>query len=226
MPQTANRGYEFEQPSDPEPGRTLTGGAAGTSPILAEQVDADVNNIVAVMIGDLNDRLTVVEAAVAATRWREIASDTAGAGGFTVAVPAGYERLRLTLVGDLTGQGQVNLRINGDTGANYVRGFLAWDAAGAQDFPEYNGATTAVKVAEWSSVESNKVVVDIEPTDGSMNPSFRAYSTQVATGGDTTHRAEFGWGKYLGDVVVSSVTVVAGTTDFATVRWWLEGYLA
>lgn len=44
MPQTPIYGFEFEDP-DEQPGRTLSGGSAGLDPILAEQLEAELQRI-------------------------------------------------------------------------------------------------------------------------------------------------------------------------------------
>ena len=58
MPSTSVYGFEFENLGD-EPGRTLTGGESATSPILAEQVEAELVRV--------DDSLSAVEGIVAPT---------------------------------------------------------------------------------------------------------------------------------------------------------------
>ncbi len=78
MPETANYGFEYETPQT-KPGITLTGDIDGSSPILAEQVDAVITGI--------DTRLTAAEGSVATleataphdTGWLSMAA-TAGAG--------------------------------------------------------------------------------------------------------------------------------------------------
>lgn len=224
MPNTPIYGFPFEVPSD-QPGETLHGGVPPSSDILAEEVEEELDRVENSVVAGIDARLIAVEAAIVGVRWRGINEGTqTGAGDFTITVPAGYERLKLTLVGDLSGQGQVNLRINGSSATDYSWGFIAYDSAGAQDFAQSNFSSTAWKLAEWSSVESNTIIVDIMPSDGTMNPSYQSSATQIATG-DTTMRTQRAWGKFAGDVAITSLTVQDNTTDFATIQWWLEGYL-
>lgn len=228
MPQTPNRGYEFEVPGEDFPGRTLTGGPSGTSLILAEQVDTDVNDIIANLIGGLADRVLALEAIAAATRWRHITSGSGGAGNKMLIVPAGFERLRLTVTGDFVSEGRVQLQVNDDATSNsHVQGRIAWDTVNPPNVQDVLWATdNAWDIVQWSSVESNNVIVDIFPTDGRANPSFVARGARIGTSAEG-HTIDFTTGKYLGDVVVSSLELIdPAPNEFSAVSWWLEGYIA
>lgn len=229
---TTPDGFIFDVPGD-QPGTSTSGGQFGTFPIAQEQIQQKFNSV-AVTTGDLADRLTVVEAALADIRWRHITSGQGGAGPKILAVPAGFERLRLTVTGDLLEEGTVLLRVNGDSsGSNHVTGRVAWDSVSpTPNVQDVDWAQdTAWDLVQWSTVESNNTVVDIFPTDGRANPSFVAHGGRIGSGsgGAEGHTIDFATGKYLGDVVVSSLELfisTAGTNNFAAVSWWLEGYLS
>lgn len=178
------------------------------------------------VVAGINARLVAVEAAVAASRWRHINQGSqVGGNAFNITVPAGFQRLRLSLAGDINEVTEsINVRLNGDASTSYIRGFLGWEANGVQMTPEHNASTSSVKVAEWGSVESNSCVVEIFPTDGTQNPNIRGYSTRISSSA-AGHEVQFGWGKYQVDAVVSAVNVFTSGT-FERTDWWLEGYLS
>jgi hypothetical protein len=195
---------------------------------LAVAIDTDLARVESTVLSALEARVAALEAAVAATRWRLISSGTRGAGNFLLTVPAGYSRLRLTLTGDVDATCQINVQVNDDgTVGNHVYGWVPIQSNGALGTPLHSGTTGgAWRVAEWGTVESNTSVVDIFPTDGTANPAYQAYSHRDSTT-DTAHTMQVAAGKYTGDVVVSSMEVIAdGAADFVDVTWWLEGWLA
>lgn len=236
MPSTPIYGLPFESPFTDQTGITLHGGIPPSSDILAEAVEEELNRVENTVVAGIDARLTDVEAAVAAMKWRHIAQgDQSGGTSFSIPVSAGFTRLRLTMIGDVTASGQpINVRFNGDTSAIYVRGYLQkdsatnWNNGTGGDLIEFNGATTSIKIANWATTESNKAVVEIEPTDGTANPSVTGYGTRISTT-NTGHQWQVGFGKYTLDAVVSSVDVFTTGGDFGSsppVRWYLEGYLA
>jgi hypothetical protein len=226
MPLTIPDGFPFEAPGD-QPLHSLTGGSSGTDLILAEELQTKWTALQA-SLTSITDRLDALEVIASATRWRHINSDTRVGASFVVTIPAGYERLRLRIVYDQAGPGTVHLRINDDsTSGNHIWGFLAIDTdTGAVDLADHSG-TTGInwKIGDASTVESNNVMVEIWPTDGSHNPSFVAQGHRNSTTAGS-HQMQFAGGKYLGDVVVSSIRIQPITEVFVSARWWLEGYVA
>jgi hypothetical protein len=222
IPSTTPDNFEFEVAGS-LPGRTLTGEAG--SPILAEQIQTKVSAMDAAT-SDLDDRLLAVEAAVSAVRWRHITEGSQSGGtSFTVAVPAGYKMLRMFIWGDFVDSTAADLimRVNGDTGNNHIWGMNIRAADGTTTSFSHSGTgTSGWRIGRWASTESNNSLLHIFPTNGSMNPSYLAYAHRDSTGA-AGHQIQHGYGKYLGDVVVSSLTVLGG---FADVGWVLEGYLS
>jgi hypothetical protein len=132
MPFTPKYGLPFEQTPTDEPGRTLHGGVAGTSDILAEEVetelvriDGDVNEV-DTRVGVLEDRVTRLD--------RQIFSGEVGTGTDLV-VPDHLRGLFTwyTLIVDasvgVSGAALV-VRINNDTGENHRATCTSWNAAG------------------------------------------------------------------------------------------------
>lgn len=228
MPLSVPDQFPFEAPGD-QPLHSLTGGSSGTEPILAEVLQTKWSAL-QTTIGDLADRLTVVEAASAASRWRHITtgSQTGGASTPALAVPAGFLMLRLSAWGDMADNQDLLLRVNEDSGSNHIWGLNIWGAgtAGATtDFTHSGGGTSAWRIGRWATTESNNSLVNIFPGDGGQNPSYLSYSHRDSTT-DTSHGIQLGRGKYLGDVVISSLRILANGTTFQDVRWVLEGYLS
>lgn len=225
MPQTSVYGWEIEAPGE-QPGRTLTGGQSGTSPVLAEQIEDDVNRIETTLIGDLKSRVTALEAIAAATRWRHISQGTHSGGNFTIPVPAGYEMLHLHLWGDLDADGAVQLRINGDTAAGLHRqGYVVQDSVTPpndddSDFIE----DTAWFLANWGAVEGNTVDVTVFETSAGNRVAYQAYGGRQSPNA-TSHRRTHSAGRLEGDRVVSSLEVIANQ-QFAVVKWWLDGRIS
>lgn len=74
MPTTAVWGFEYESPSS-LPGITLTGGPGGSSPILAEQVDAALNTVSG-RIDDVEADIVTINADIAAVELSVAAGQT------------------------------------------------------------------------------------------------------------------------------------------------------
>lgn len=225
MPQTVPMGFEFEDLGD-QPGRTLNGGSDGLSPILADQVNDAVVDVLA-DIADLSSRLDAAEAAAAASVWRHIDKGVESGGAFTIAVPSGFEMLRLYLLGDLDGNGKVRLRVNGDTAAGLHRaGFLVYDAAGALDESLFT-EDTAWRLANWGTVSANTATITIYTANVSGAPSYHSVGTRNATSANAQRWSQ-GWGDTTADRLVSSLNIRPfsdASNQFATCHWRLEGRL-
>lgn len=212
-----------------QPLESLTGGSSQTGPKLAEVVQ-DLIIAQRATISDLTDRTAALEAAVAVTRWRTI-TEGSQSGGTAVQlnVPAGFKMLRLHTWGDVaSGPEDILLRVNNDTGgSNHIWGLNIRAADGTTTSYSHSGAgTTAWRIGRWSTVESNNSLVHVFPTDGSANPSYLASAHRDSTTA-AGHQDQRGYGKYLGDVVVSRLDLdILGSIEFATVNWVLEGFLA
>lgn len=222
--------YNFpEEVFGDAPGSSLYGGISGTGPKLAQAVEDELSRIESTIIAGIETRLQAAEAAVANLRWRHISSGTFAGTSTVLTVPAGHQRLRLTLLGDLAAVGTVGVRINEDATAGRHRyGNAQINSSGALVFPVFSEGTRWA-LAEWGTAESNSTVVDIFPTDASApgssdQPSFLAtgYRNSSSAG---AHRKQFAWGSYLNNAVVSSLEITAGGIAFNGGRYWLEGWV-
>lgn len=225
MPQTVPMGFEFETLRLDEPARTLNGGSAGLSPLLAQQVNDAFVDLLA-DIADLTSRVTAAEAALADIRWRHISQGQASGGNFSVPVPAGYEMLHLHLWGDLDANGQVQLRINGDTTSGLHRqGYVVQDTVTPPNDDESNLIDdTSWFLANWGAVEGNTVDVTVFETAAGNHVSFQAYGGRQSANA-TSHRRTHSHGKTTANRVVSSFEIVANQ-PIAVIKWWLDGRLA
>lgn len=193
----------------------------------------DINDEVVRVDGDtssLASRVTALEATLAVVRWRHIDSGSETGSAFTITVPSGYERLRLTLSGDHAASGDlfVWLRINGDT-SNHQYGFFTGNAdTTGHDIQFVDNASSVgrIKLTQWSSVESNLVVADITPADGRGGPAVLADGFRLSTT-QSTNRRSFSWGKLTTAAAVSQLQVQPDdSSSFAACHWWLEGHSA
>lgn len=226
MPQTVPYGFEYESPDDePNPGRTLSG-AAG-SPVTAEQINDELLRVEGTVIAGIDSRLTVAEAAAAASVWRGLASGTESGAAFDIPVPAGFDILRLYLFGDLDGSGTVRLRINGDSTAGlHEAGMISHrpDTGAIVDALSTAGATTAW-LANWGTVSGNTVEATIFCPNAAGAPSWTSIGVRhSASPGGGFHSK--GWGHCTSDRTVSSLNIRPFSDNanvFATCHWWLEG---
>lgn len=212
------------------PGSSLYGGVSGADPKLAQAVEDELSRVETTVVGGIETRLQAVEAAVANLRWRHISSGTFAGTSTVLAIPAGHQRLRLTLIGDLAAGATVGVRVNEDSTAGRHRyGNVQIDSTGSIVFPAFSEGTRWA-LAEWATAESNSVIVDIFPTDSgspgsSDQPSFLATGYRNSSS-DSAHRQQFAWGSYLSNAVVSSLEITAGGTAFNGARYWLEGWVS
>ncbi|MGV2385764.1 MAG UNVERIFIED_CONTAM: hypothetical protein LOD86_10940 [Thermobifida fusca] len=142
MPRTPIYGLEYERVRGETPGRTLHG--ADGSPILAEQVEAELQRIdddIAELVG-----VTIPDLRLAASRVTVLDVINTGGGTNTtefVNIPQTYRDLIIVWQGASNGSGQLDslaLRFNGDAGNNYhsrltrnlaAGGFMDTDGAGS-----------------------------------------------------------------------------------------------
>lgn len=133
MPLTPVYGLPYEAPGD-QPLHSLTGGSSGTEPILAEQVEAQLQRIdddIAELVG-----VTIPDLQLAASRVTVLDVIDAGNGTNTtefVNIPQTYRDLIIHWRGASDGSGELDslaLRFNGDSGNNYVSRLSRNEAAG------------------------------------------------------------------------------------------------
>lgn len=222
--------YENPQTSGDQSGVTVHGGVPPIGPadqyILAKRMDAVLGQFTA-EDADFEARIAALETAMAASRWRFITEGTQlGGSGVDLIVPAGFKMLRLYVHGDLdAGPNDILLTINNDTANIHNWGFHTLAADGTTVDNVFNAGSNAMRIARWSTTESNSSIVHLMPTDGSANPNIMAIGSRVSTG-ITGHQWQRGWGKFTADAVVSALQIGRAGGNFATVSWVLEGFLA
>lgn len=224
--------YENSNPSGDQPGITLHGGEPPTAlpanqQILALRVDDVLAGMTATDVG-LDTRITALETAVAASRWRHIDTFSGtNTNNIVVAIPTGYRMLRLNVWGDGndTTARDVSIQVNGDGTNIHLWGLNITAADGTTDFSHGGTGTNGWRVGRWATTENNNAVVHIFPTDGVSNPSYVSVGTRQSTGA-AGHQSQLGYGKFISDVTVSSLTFIISTTTFAQIDGIIEGYLA
>jgi hypothetical protein len=166
MPQTVPDGFEFERPTGDEPGRTLTGGQAGLSPILAEQVQAKVSDTDATLAA-LASRVAALEDGTGGVGWMPIAAGQNNGATFSIDLTAGgkyptpprWDTVKVHMRYHLTAVQRVLLRINGDSDSVYRSGWTALDAEGNIDVPEsgFEATGTSWSIGWGSTFSTNNL---------------------------------------------------------------------
>lgn len=228
MPQTTVYGFEFEHLDQAEPTRTLNGGSAGTSPILAEQVEGELVRVE----GDIAS----VESDVAALQdrvlgWTRIAEGTAAdtfsidltAGGkFSVPLPFGL--IRVYLRGNLTTGARLNCRVNSDSTANLYWNTYQVYELGDGDVLESNSADQTVwTVGRWSSFTGCIATMTIFNTDSQalLSHESTAFSPSSDTGARFRTEAQ---GRLSASRTLESLLFFPSSGGVDSVRWWAEGW--
>ena len=158
--------------------------------------------------------------------WRPISDGVeATTGQFTIAVPAGYEHLRLKLRGHKDAVGDVAIRVNEDSTAELHRWFLIEQPAEGSDTKRFASAT-AWRVAEWSTVPGALADATLWRVTGGLDVSFNSTGVRQGTVA-STHKVLHGAGKLTAGRTVTSLQVISITAgvSFTECEWWLEGYL-
>lgn len=224
--------YENPQPSSDQPGITLHGGVPPTGLPADQQILAlRVDDVLAGMTADdvsLDTRVTALETAMGLTRWRHIDTFTGtNTNDIVVPIPTGYKMLRVNMWGDgndATAR-DVSIQVNGNTGNIHLWGLNITAANGTTDFSHSGAGTNGWRVGRWTTTENNNAVIHIFPSDGISNPSYVSVGARQSTG-SAGHQSQLGYGKFISDTAVSSLTFIISTTTFAQVDGIVEGYLA
>lgn len=144
--------------------------------------------------------------------------------------PAGtFSRLRLTMVGNMTGasaRSLVNGRVNSDGTVGLYRSAriaqnpnVGFDS----DDTEYNDAGNSWRLGVWSSVQ-NMLQIELLDTNVSsvvnyFGTSTRSSSTITAHQHYTTH------GQLLSNLLIDSLQIITEAgKEYNEVRYWIEGY--
>src|SRR5690606_11469539 len=121
MPQTVPDGFEFEQFPTDEPGRTLHGGHAGDSPILAEQIQSKFVTTDS-QLADLSARVAALEDGTGGAGWIPIISGSNSGASFSIDLTAGgkfpspplWSVVQIYMRVDLDAAGEVRIAIHGE----------------------------------------------------------------------------------------------------------------
>lgn len=223
---TAPDGFIYEVPGD-QPLISLTSGTSGTFPILAEQVQTKITDLEGNVIAGIDSRLTVAEAAAAASVWRGLGSGVESGAAFDIPVPAGFEILRLHLFGDLDGNGTVRLRINGDATAGLHNTAMVTETAESPPVlaTTFSTNATAWFLANWGTVSGNTVEATIWCLNASGAPVYRSVGVRMSANDNGMIESRCR-GFLDADRTVSSLSVrpFSDVSNlFATCHWRLEG---
>src|SRR5690606_4367351 len=135
MPQTVPDGFEFEQFPGDEPGRTLHGGHAGDSPILAEQIQSKFVTTDS-QLADLSARVAALEDGTGGAGWIPITSGSNSGASFSIDLTAGgkfpspplWSVVQIYMRVDLDAAGEVRMSINGENNNTYRSGSFMMDS--------------------------------------------------------------------------------------------------
>ena len=220
MPSTTPYGFEFESLTDGEPTRTLNGGSAGTDPILAEQVNDEIQRV----DSDLQELQEAVSRG-----WEDITP----AGGQVITdetvidiPPETYDMIRVTIRGSLDGEGYVSLRINNDsTPELHRRAWTVWQINDGSVATSGADDTTVWRMARWSTAPNNIAWCTIYNTDVSSFLTMEGQGFRAAAGLATRERTEF-YGALSATRLLSSLRFGGFLANVDSVRVWIEGHRA
>lgn len=218
--QTPIYGFPIEQETD-EPGFSLSGGQAGTEPILAELVETELARIE----GDVQDtgsaitlveaRLDALEAGTTQAGWTPIQANVDTGASFDIDLTDGgrfaageFDLVRLFMKYDLNAVGTIGCRINNDSSAVYNFGTRQLDALNPSGdltaFPitqaglgvddiVHATATSSWRIGQGGTVSTNVLDCTFFNMAGNVLHSYISKSTRMSTT-PTTHATADHWG--------------------------------
>ena len=230
MPQTVPDGFEFEQFPGDEPGRTLHGGHAGDSPILAEQVQSKFVTTDS-QIADLTSRVAALENGTSGPGWVPIATGASSGGSFTIDLSAGgkfpsppmWRQVRVTMRVDMSTPDLVLCRVNGDADAVYRSGSATFDSQVPASIDADNwhaAAATTWRVALLSTISTGLIDMDLYHTN--VNPGLLSFQARSSRQSDdpSAHRHTIASGSLVSAKTLQSLQFIAnGSTTFVDC-WW------
>lgn len=232
MPQTSPDLFEFETP-DEESGRTLHGGILGTSPILAEQVQAKFADVDAAHT-DLAARVSALENGTGGAGWIVIGSGSAPAGhSFTIDLTDGgrfpnpplWNQVEVRMRMDMTAADLVVCRINADSSAVYRSGGYTVDGDGNVEEPWSYTANTVWAVARTATAGTNSMVFRLFASD--FDPGLMTFQSAFTRESDSSSVNQIGHGHgslMSGGMTVSSIQFLGNAaTDFVNCWWTATG---
>lgn len=238
MPQTVPDGFEFEQFPGDEPGRTLHGGHAGDSPILAEQVQAKFIDVDA-QLAAYEARIAAIENGTGGVGWIPITSGSSSGSSFTVDLTDGgrfpspplWSEVRVSMKIDLSAAAYVNARVNGDNdlGVGYRSGSFTMDSvvpANSEDenwhFP--SGNQGAWVIGRCATISTN--VIDFRVYHADSNPGLLSFQSIFNRQSDDpqVHRAGVAWGAITASRTLTSLVFLPSSpVTIVNAYWKAEG---
>ena len=157
-------------------------------------------------------------------------SVASGASNFSIAVPAGYAKFKVSLFGSLNGVDRIGLRLNGDTGIDHWWGGQIFDSANPPVGFGFQGNSTTFHLGEWSTVAAQAdVTVHLDnPVAGT--PSYDATVFRLSNSTAANKRSMSAGRVFTAGSVptVTSLQIMRATnvnaTQFNATNWTLEGY--
>lgn len=221
--------YQFPRevyPSDP-PGHTLYGGQSGTSPVLADAVEEELDRVETTVIGGIDSRVAALEAVPTPPSWVAIQSGTvSNAATFVISgIPTGvYSRLRLHMFGNNeTTVDPIRIRVNGDSTTDlHKSGYLTHDAEGTLQFSTDLFDAEFWEIATWGTANGCTAEVTLFGTHtfnpvGFLGSGSRPASTLAG------HQFTRSWGRLNSPRLVDSLRVSGPQGNNFSTEWWLEG---
>lgn len=237
MPSTPQYGLPFEALAD-EPGHSLHGGQLGTDPILAEEVETELERI-DTDVTNLGDRTTAIEQN-GVLGWTHIDWGVNVGSNFNIDVtkggvfPAGtFGMLRLSGRWAVDGLGTVRLRINDETGIhNYS--FFARDVegelSGSDPDPDDHGTQENANqwvIARGAGDESQTFICTIFRTESASTCPMQSTFTRPFFSLPSNSQWGMAWGDLSESKLITSLNVRPFSDDanqFLSISWYLEGY--
>jgi len=235
MPQTVPDGFEFEQFPTDEPGRTLHGGHAGDSPILAEQIQSKFVTTDS-QLADLSARVAALEDGTGGAGWIPIISGSNSGASFSIDLTAGgkfpspplWSVVQIYMRVDLDAAGEVRMSINGENNNTYRSGSFMLDSqipAVSDNENWHRNAATSWSIAQMSTISTGNIALTLFHT--SVNPgliNFQAFSSRHSDN-DSFHRNQMASGSIEAAKTLQNLVIAtgAGATSFVNCWWWATG---
>jgi hypothetical protein len=235
MPQTVPDGFEFEQFPTDEPGRTLHGGHAGDSPILAEQIQAKFVTTDS-QLSDLSARVAALEDGTGGVGWIPIARGSSSGASFSIDMTAGgkypspplWDAVRVYARVDLDAVGEVRMSINGENDNVYRSGSYMIDSEVPSTFDGENWhreAASSWSLAQLSTISTGNLALTLFHTD--VNPgliNFQCFASRHSET-NTFHRNQMSSGGITVAKTLQSLVFATGNgaSTFVNCWWKAEG---
>lgn len=235
MPQTVPDGFEFERFPTDEPGRTLHGGHAGNSPILAEQIQEKFVGVDA-QLADMAARLAALEDGTGGAGWIPITSGSNSGASFSIDLTAAgkfpspplWSVVQIHMRVDLDAVGEVRMSINGENNNTYRSGSFMIDSEVPSTFDGENWHredATSWSLAQLSTISTGNINLTL--FHASVNPgliNFQCFASRHSEDG-TFHRNQMSSGSIEAAKTLQNLVFATGNgaTSFVNCWWWATG---